>query len=382
LAALPVATLDALQRDSSAIEEAMQRGRSKGRSSSQITYERIWLKFCKQHQLDPLLAHESHPTAWFQAFAEQIRVGRISASGKPVRSKTVADAIQLVAQTFSFVDAPDPRMLTGTQTIHPHLKLQLKGYEKDDPSPGRVKPIPLPILHHAAAIAHTAADAISLAMADMMWLAFFFLLRPGEYTQPAEDSHPFRIEDVRLWCNEIAIDCFTGTPNELLNCTFVSLVFTTQKNGTLGETIGHGATDNPAACPVQAVVRRILYLRQFQAPPTTFLCAIGPSLLPLTSSGITTLLRQACIALGNPSGYQPTEITAKSLRASGAMALLNGGVDHEIIQLIGRWKSDSSLRYLHVQAHNLMNGFSSIMLQGGNYNLIPATPNTPLPPFT
>jgi hypothetical protein len=154
------------------------------------------------------------------------------------------------------------------------------------------------------------------------------------------------------------------------------------KNGTHGETIGLGVTDNPVACPVCAVVHHILYLRQFQAPPTTFLCAISPSLLPLTSSGITTLLCQACISLGNPSGYQPTEITTKSLHASGAMALLNGGVDHEIFQLIGCWKSDSSLCYLHVQAHNLMNGFSSIMLQGGHYNLIPAPPNTPLPPFT
>jgi hypothetical protein len=32
------------------------------------------------------------------------------------------------------------------------------------------------------------------------------------------------------------------------------------------------------------------------------------------------------------------------------MALLNGGVDTDIIRLIGRWRSDKMLRYLHVQA--------------------------------
>jgi hypothetical protein len=204
----------------------------------------------------------------------------------------------------------------------------------------------------------------------------------GEYTQPAEDSHPFWLSDIRLWKHSVAVDCFTGSPSDLLNSTFVSLIFTTQKNGTRGEAIGHGATTDSMACPVRSIARRILYLRQFQAPPTTFLCAIGPSLQSLTSSGLTALLRQACLSLGNPSSFLPTDITAKSLRASGAMALLNGNIDHDVIQLIGRWKSDSSLRYLHVQAHNLMNGFANVMLQGGNYNLIPATPNTPLPPFT
>lgn len=287
-----------------------------------------------------------------------------------------------MAQTFTFLDAPDPRLLKGTQKTHPRFALQLKGYEKDDPPPGRVKPIPLPILHQAAAIASAANDETSLALSDMMWLAFFFLLRPGEYTQPATDSHPFRLSDIRLWNNADPVDVFLATADELLHCTFVSLIFSTQKNGTRGEAIGHGATNNPLACPVRSVARRILYLRQFNAPPSTALCALGPSFLPMSSSGITTLLRQACFSLGNPSGFQPSDITAKSLRSSGAMALLNANVDQDLIQLIGRWKSDSSLRYLHVQAHNLMKDFSSIMLQGGNYNLIPATPNTPLPPFT
>jgi hypothetical protein len=382
MASLPAASIDALQRDSSTIDEAIRHGVSRGRLSTASTYERIWHAFCEQHELDPYLANAPDPIFWLQVFAARIRDGRISASGKSVRAGTVGDALQLVAQTFTLVGERDPRMIPGTTTMHPRLRLLLKSYSKEDAPPRRVKPIPLPILHQATAIAIAANDDVSLAISDMMWIAFFFLLRPGEYTQPAEDSHPFHLADIRLWRGSVAIDCFTGTADDLLNCTFVSLIFTTQKNGNCGEAIGHGATDNPIACPVRSVARRILYLRQFHAPPTTYICAIGPSLQPLTSTGLTQLLRQACLSLGNPSGFLPTDITAKSLRASGAMALLNGKVDHEIIQLIGRWKSDSSLRYLHVQAHNLMNGFANVMLQGGNYNLIPATPNTPLPPFT
>jgi hypothetical protein len=62
------------------------------------------------------------------------------------------------------------------------------------------------------------------------------------------------------------------------------------------------------------------------------------------------------------------------------MALLNSNVDQDIIRLIGRWRSDASLRYLHVQAQDIMQGFSSRMLQGGTYSLIPA-PTTPTSPL-
>ena len=126
------------------------------------------------------------------------------------------------------------------------------------------------------------------------------------------------------------------------------------------------------------MVRRLLYLRTLPAPPTTYICAIGPNFIPLPSAPITSLLHQACSSLGNPHGFLARDITAKSLRASGAMALLNEQVDHDLIQLLGRWKSDSMLRYLHIQAHDLMKNFSPLMLQGGNYNLIPTLPDTPL----
>ena len=104
-------------------------------------------------------------------------------------------------------------------------------------------------------------------------------------------------------------------------------------------------------------------------------------LTPLAPGTITSLLRQACLACGESLGFRASDIAAKSLRASGAMALLNERVDSHMIQLIGRWKSDVMLRYLHIQAHTVMSVFSALMLQGGNYALIPTDPDAPLPAF-
>jgi hypothetical protein len=53
------------------------------------------------------------------------------------------------------------------------------------------------------------------------------------------------------------------------------------------------------------------------------------------------------------------------------MALLCAKVDTDLIQLLGRWRSDVMLRYLHVQAQPVMRNFASLMLQGGQFALIP-----------
>ena len=53
------------------------------------------------------------------------------------------------------------------------------------------------------------------------------------------------------------------------------------------------------------------------------------------------------------------------------MALLCSGVDTDMIKLIGRWRSDEMLRYLHVQARPVMQGFARRMLLAGDYTLHP-----------
>ena len=92
----------------------------------------------------------------------------------------------------------------------------------------------------------------------------------------------------------------------------------------------------------------------------------------LNPSTITTLLRLSCGLLGQDLGIETKEISARSLRASGAMALLCAQVDTDIVQLVGRWRSDAMVRYLHVQAAPIMGRFARAMIRGGDYSLAPA----------
>ena len=63
----------------------------------------------------------------------------------------------------------------------------------------------------------------------MIVLAFFFLLRPGEYTATKSDTTPFRLCDVRLSVGSQYLDIFTATPEQLHTANFASLTFTDQK---------------------------------------------------------------------------------------------------------------------------------------------------------
>jgi hypothetical protein len=53
------------------------------------------------------------------------------------------------------------------------------------------------------------------------------------------------------------------------------------------------------------------------------------------------------------------------------MALLCAHVDTDRIRLLGRWRSDEMLCYLHVQAYPVVADLAPAMLQHGNFTLIP-----------
>lgn len=224
-------------------------------------------------------------------------------------------------------------------------------------------------------VAISAATAGNLAIADMIALAFFFLLRPGEYTGSTSDTTPFRFCDVQLFIGRRRLNLFTSTDAELRSSTFVTLTFTNQKNGVRGEVIGLDRSGNSQLCPVLSTVRRILHLRHNNAPPDTPLSAYynNGALHLVTPTDISTSLTTAVTVLGPTTlGFLPGDVSARSLRASGAMALLCAHVDTDVIKLIGRWRSDEMLCYLHLQADNLMTGFSAKMLNRGNFVLLPS----------
>ena len=129
----------------------------------------------------------------------------------------------------------------------------ISAWKKKDPPPNRVKPVPIPVVRRILAVATAANLPDLLAIADMVTIAFFFLLRPGEYTASPSDTTPFRLQDVQLFIGDRRLNPVTCTEAEAHASTFATLTFTDQKNGVRGEVIGLRHSGDPSLCPVRAL---------------------------------------------------------------------------------------------------------------------------------
>jgi hypothetical protein len=332
-----------------------------------------WTSYCHSIGVDPVLFPTSDSVHVLQVFAQRYRSGHLSASHQPVRARTVEAALRAVGQTLASMGVPNPR-LDSHGKPHYILQQQLKGYSRLDPPASRVKPIPFTLVHHLNTMA---SSPLEQAVADVAIIGFFFLLRPGEHTKssPSADSAPFCLQDVTFKIGATIVPADTGPIDQLQYATFVMLRFSRQKNGTENEVIGHARSGHLTTCPVHALIRRCLHLRQHHASPRTPLCTVFQPQPTIITADMLTLHLRRCAQLLLPTlGFPPSEISARALRAGGAMALLCAQVDTDIIKLIGRWKSDQMLRYLHLQAYPKMHTFSNLMVQNGDFRLLTQPP--------
>jgi len=356
--------------DISIAQTTVLQGISPGRASSAATAWAKWIEFTTDVGLDPFLQVFQDKVPILQVFVHRVHIGELAASSGPVRSRTAEDYVRHVAQAFLQVGADDPR-LNSAHKIDFRLQRTLKAWKSTDPAPDRVKPIPITVIRRIATLAQTthAGDAAFCATADMIVIAFFFLLRPGEYTD--NPNNPFRLADVQLFIGDTRIDLTTAPFEQIQQARFASLTFTNQKNGVRGEVIGLARSGDPYLCPVLSIIRRVLYLRRHSAPSNTPLARVFGGTSTVTAAAITTCIRDAVTHLGPQLGFLPSDVSARCLRAAGATALLLANVDPDVIRLIGRWRSDEMLRYLHVQAYPLMKHYAQKMLSAGMYTLIP-----------
>ena len=122
-----------------------------------------------------------------------------------------------------------------------------------------------------------------------------------------------------------------------------------------------------------AIRRHVAHIQQHISTPDTHLAAVfnGAAWSTVRSAEITTALRAATTTMGPQVGFTPEDVSAQSMRAGGAMAFLMARVDTDTIRLVGRWRSDVMLRYLHTTVETFTEGLASRMVQHGDYALIP-----------
>ena len=296
----------------------------------------------------------------------------------------MAQAISHVAEGITNLGEPDPRKPPFSTKFYPLLDSFYKSLRNEDDPQTRACPANLlfiEALFSCLDTMHSVWGTANLHIIDLIIVAYFWLLRPGEYCQggdPGSRSTPFRLESICLHHGRKILHAASAPLNDLKRLeriTYASLTFDDQKNATKGETVGHTSNTDALLNPARALGRIALRLRLQQAGPKTPLYLLTHPDKPgshysIRTQAITNALRHSASHLYSRLQVDPKLLSARSLRPGGATALLVAGISTDKIQLLGRWKSDAMFRYLRIQAS--IGALSQSMLDSGRYTFSPA----------
>ena len=380
-----------------ALRQSCRANATKRTKSQQSTFGH-WTEFCQSLGKDSLLSDVTELDAklsYFVVYALQCRFqGR---TNNPVRADTVADALGKVAKGFTDLGVDYPlRPRQQDKGYYPILEDLFKTFRDEDTPAGRVYPCNMSIIRelpNTLDTQHPKDGVLNSTVIDLTIVAFYWLMRPAEYLQSSEPdarSQAFEYQHVQFTIDGRMYKAPQAPLNDvniMQRCTYAALEFTDQKNAVRGEIIGHSANNDPFFCPVKALIRICRRLKRASALPNTPIYQhfnthhMHRGWYNVKPTFVTNSLRHAAGRIQATTGLTSNLLSARSLRPGGATALLVARIDTNIIQLLGRWKSDAMFRYLRVQATTHALRLSQLMLQHGTFTFAPGTSAQPLPEF-
>jgi hypothetical protein len=227
-------------------------------------------------------------------------------------------------------------------------------------------------------------------------IAFYFLLRVGEYTGTGsrtleKQTEQFKMKDVTFFSmdhnGKIRQMSQMAPDEEIMEAQSGTLTLGNQKNGWKGASIHHECTGDPIFCPIRALGRRFCHIRRHMDSdwdtPLSAYYTLDGTRKDVAAKDISGSLKSAAGLLNYPSerGIPIDRIDTHSLRSGGANALSLAGYSDTQIQKMGRWKGKTFKEYIREELHNFSEGMSRSMkkvmgfvnISGGVYHDVTET---------
>ena len=214
--------------------------------------------------------------------------------------------------------------------------------------------------------------AFHQAVANLCCVAFFYLLRVGEYAYAGDPSKkltcPFRVKDIVFRCKQGMPMANTVSLRKLLTAKSATMTISNQKNGTKGQGINHDC-NGQSNSPVKALARHINHILSNGGNQDSYIncyCKPGPNGTTIQKTidqrDISKAVKDASMESGlHKFGYTRQMVSSHSLRSGGAMAMAVNRINDTTIMKQGRWKSKTFLCYIHEQISAFSAGLSEIM---------------------
>ena len=197
-------------------------------------YWRHWSIYAKLWQRSPLLddATQLERVVILTAFAQRVRTG-FYGRGNQVTVQTVAKSLAAISTTVELAGEISPVYKAPETYLLPISRL-IEGMRREDPLPRPQLAISVRVIWMAFKIAAAVTCTRTKAIADLTIIAFFYLLRVGEYTQPryttrngkrvkATRTIQFRVKDVGFHAGQNVMDPHRTSLEQLLAFTSATL---------------------------------------------------------------------------------------------------------------------------------------------------------------
>jgi hypothetical protein len=252
----------------------------------------------------------------------------------------------------------------------------LDGWRKSDPPTLKMLPVEADIPEFIAQLGTLpSATTLDQAIGDLALIAFYYLLRVGEYTCKAsrndtKQTVQFKMEDITFFKRNTKgnLQCISRTAPAwmIASADGATLKLDNQKNGWKGVCVFQETNGDPYLCPVRALARRYLHMQQNKAQPKDPISMywLSPSTAAsVTAEHMTRAIKLAAAMLNYPSrrGIPLARVNTHSFRSGGANTLALSGYSDTQIQKMGRWRGATFKEYIHSDLACFAAGMSTSM---------------------
>jgi hypothetical protein len=270
----------------------------------------------------------------------------------------------------------------GSNKLLPWLSQIYNGWRKDDPPTTKQLPVEANVPKLLATPSRDGnASELERAIGNLSLIAFYYLLRIGEYTikgkrKETKQTVQFKYEDVTFFKQNSAgnLRCLPRTaPAHLIAMADrATMKLDNQENGWKGVCVYQEANREDYLCLVKALGQRFLHIRQHGGTAKTFLSAYWAKDIQadVTVEHISKkALKSAATELHYPTnkGIPITRINTHSLRSSGANALALAGYSDTQIRKMGCWRGATFKEYIREELACYAQNMSRDMKQKFNF---------------
>ena len=338
---------------------------------------REWQDHCRSYQVDPYLDGCDFDTVARVAlnYGGRLRQGR---RGRPVAAGTVAQDLGHLATQIGLDRGTRPLHQPFSEHYIVPIQHMLAGFKNFDPAVEKKLACHPDVPAFACNWAYReGTGAQQRAIGDLVVIAFYFLLRVGEYTTKTRRgkkktrTRQFRLKDITFFVRNAAGEMVPlprrASAKEIMRAEAATLRISNQKNGHAGACVHHSAIPGAGiVCPVKALARRFVHIREHTRSNEAFVCSywdeVGRG--DVTDGAIRYAVKFAAAMLGCPARGIPIDrVDTHSLRSGGACAMKLSGHSDTEIKKQGRWAPDltSFLEYIQQQLSTFAAGMATKM---------------------